>query len=501
MPSLRGNITANLLGRGWAGLISLIFLPLYLRYLDIESYGLVGLQTSLVALFSVLDFGLSTAINREFAASATRPGSIEEMRPVLTTLEVIYWGLALVAGGVTAAGSGLIATHWIQPEQLSPARVQAVVALMGLTIACQWPAALYSGGLMGLEQQVALNLLQAALALLRAIGALAVLALVSPTVEAFFVWQAVVSVVQTLLTATLLRRRLPASAGRNAFSLRVLKRLTPFAARMTGVLASWVLLVQIDKLVLSRMLSLEAFGYYTVAAAAASALFHLVSPIQLAVFPRFARLYSAKDWVQLSRIYHASCQTMAVAVLPVAAVIASFAWTVLELWTGNSQIAQNGHLVLTLLITGNALSAMLNVPYGLQVAAGRVSLPMILNFAAALLMIPLAILLSTHYRAPGGAAAWLIVNVAYVAVGMPLIHRRLLHGELRRWYRLDFVPPALASSAVAGLAAALMPSALGRLGELTWMAGGLACTLVAAVLVTGEVRSRILMAVPPFSAR
>jgi O-antigen/teichoic acid export membrane protein len=153
------------------------------------------------------------------------------------------------------------------------------------------------------------------------------------------------------------------------------------------------------------------------------------------------------------------------------------------------------------LITGNALNAMLNMPYGLQVAAGRVSLAMVLNFAAAVLMMPLAILLSVRYGAPGGAAAWLIVNVAYVAVGMPLIHRRLLHGELRRWYRSDFVPPALASAAVAGFAAALMPSTLGKLGELTWMAGGLVCALIVAVLVTGEVRSRILMAVSPSAAR
>ncbi len=501
MPSLRGNITANLLGRGWAGLISLIFLPLYLRYLGIESYGLVGLQTSLVALFSVLDFGLSTALNREFAASGARPESVKEMRSTLTTLEVLYWGAALVVGVATVAASGLIATHWVRPEQLSPETVRTAVALMGLTIACQWPGALYAGGLMGLEQQVALNLVQATMALIRAVGALAVLAMVSPTVEAFFLWQAAVSLTQTLLTAGLLRRLLPVSAGRNEFSVRLLRRLTPFAAGMTGVSISWVVLAQIDKLVLSRMLSLETFGYYTVAATAASALFHLAGPVHSAVFPRFARLYSAEDWVQLTRIYHASCQTMAVAVLPVAAVIASFAWTVLELWTGNSQVAQNGHLVLTLLITGNALNAMLNVPYGLQVAAGRVSLVMVLNFAAAVLMMPLAILLSVRYGAPGGGAAWLIVNVVYVAVGMPLIHRRLLHGELLRWYRSDFVLPALTSSAVAGLAAALMPSGLGKLGELTWMAGALMSALIAAALVTGEVRGRILAAVSPSGAR
>src|SRR5262249_43034352 len=136
-----------------------------------------------------------------------------------------------------------------------------------------------------------------------------VLALVSPSIEAFFVWQAVVSLGQTIFTAALLRHRLPAVSGRSNFSFRTLKRLAPFAAGMTGISASWVLLAQIDKLILSRMLSLEDFGYYSVAAAAASALVHLVTPVNAAVFPRLARLSVEEDWPQLRRIYHTSCQT------------------------------------------------------------------------------------------------------------------------------------------------------------------------------------------------
>lgn len=497
MPSLRGNIIANALGRGWAGLISLLFLPLYLRYLGVESYGLVGLQTSLVALFSVLDFGLSTTINRAFAASSATPAANAEMRPILTTLEVLYWAVALLLGGAIVVASGLIATHWIRPEQLSLETVRIAVALMGLTIACQWPSALYAGGLMGMEQQVVLNAAQAVMALIRALGALAVLALVSPTIEAFFIWQAAVSLSQTLLTAVLLRWRMPVSAGRNEFSFRLLKRLAPFAAGMTGLTAAWALFAQIDKIVLSRMLSLEAFGYYTVAATAAGALFHLVGPVQSAVFPRFAQLSDAGKWTSLTRIYHASSQTMAVAVLPVAAIVAVFAYEVLELWTGNTRVAQNGHLVLTLLIAGNALSAMLNVPYSLQVAAGRVSLVMMLNLLAALLMAPLTVLLCIRYGAPGGAGAWLVVNVVYVLLGTFFMHRRILRGELLRWYRSDFIPPAFASLAVAFLAAILMPSGLGKLAELAWMAGALACALVAALLVTSDLRTRILMVVAP----
>jgi O-antigen/teichoic acid export membrane protein len=348
-----------------------------------------------------------------------------------------------------------------------------------------------------MQQQVVLNAAQGVMALIRAVGALVMLALVSPTIEAFFIWQAAVSFGQTLLTAALLRRRLPESSGRNEFSFGLLKRLTPFAAGMTGVSAAWVLFAQIDKIVLSRMLSLEAFGYYTVAATAAGALFHLVGPVQSAVFPRFVQLSFARDWIPLTRIYHATAQTMAVAVLPAAAMVAVFAYEVLELWTGNSRVAQNGHLVLTLLIAGNALNAMLNVPYSLQVAAGRLSLVMMLNLLAALLMAPLTVLLCIRYGAPGGAGAWLVVNVVYVLVGMFLMHRRMLRGELLRWYRSDFVPPAFASGAVAVLAAILMPFGLGKLAELAWMAGALACALVGALLATNELRARILMVVAP----
>jgi O-antigen/teichoic acid export membrane protein len=188
---------------------------------------------------------------------------------------------------------------------------------------------------------------------------------------------------------------------------------------------------------------------------------------------------------------------MAVAVLPAAAIVAVFAYEVLDLWTGNMSVAQNGHLVLTLLIAGNALNAMLNVPYWLQVAAGRVSLVMMLNLLAALLMAPLTVLLCIRYGASGGAGAWLVVNFVYVLGGTFLMHRRMLRGELLRWYRSDFIPPAFASLAVAGIAAALMPSGLSKLAELAWMAGAFAGALVAALLVTSDLRTRILTVIAP----
>ena len=56
-----------------------IFIPIYISYLGIESYGLIGLFIILQGLLSLLDMGLSPTLNREmarFRAGVHTPESI-----------------------------------------------------------------------------------------------------------------------------------------------------------------------------------------------------------------------------------------------------------------------------------------------------------------------------------------------------------------------------------------------------------------------------------------
>ena len=40
--SLKKNILANCLGQGWSAVMGLAFIPLYIRYLGMEAYGLIA---------------------------------------------------------------------------------------------------------------------------------------------------------------------------------------------------------------------------------------------------------------------------------------------------------------------------------------------------------------------------------------------------------------------------------------------------------------------------
>ena len=64
---LKKNILANLIGNFLTAIVFVIVIPVYVKYLGVESYGLIGFFASLQIIFSVLDMGLSATLNREFA--------------------------------------------------------------------------------------------------------------------------------------------------------------------------------------------------------------------------------------------------------------------------------------------------------------------------------------------------------------------------------------------------------------------------------------------------
>src|SRR2546428_107003 len=119
MSTIKRNILANLAGKIWSGLLWLIFLPVYLKFMGVEAYGLVGFYLSLTAVLVTFDLGLSTTINRELARLSVQEGKQGEIRDVLRTLEGGCWTIALVMGTVLVAASPLITHYWLKPENLS----------------------------------------------------------------------------------------------------------------------------------------------------------------------------------------------------------------------------------------------------------------------------------------------------------------------------------------------------------------------------------------------
>jgi len=245
---------------------------------------------------------------------------------------------------------------------------------------------------------------------------------------------------------------------------------------------------QVDRVVLSKMVSLEDFGYYNLAAVAAGAIYRLVLPIFTALFPLFSSLLAVNDLKRLTQSYHRGCALASVLIWPSTVVGVLFSGPILLAWTRNAATADATHTIMALLLAGSAFNALIYVPYALQLAYGWTTLGLYMNvfgLVAAGALLPIMI---SYYGAVGAAAAKLLISCAVFALGPWIMHRRVLTGEKLRWYVNDVAKPFAVASVCAVLAALVGMSAWPQWLTILYILGVFAFTSAATALVLEDAR-------------
>ncbi len=440
---LRRNIAANFISQGWAALMGLAFIPVYLSQLGAEAYGLIGVFAVLQAWLSLMDLGITPTINREMARFGAGQHSAQSIRDLLRTLELICFGAALAAALVVTLSAPWLSTHWLQVESLPSATVEQALAAIGAVVALRLPEGLFRGALLGQERQVWLGANTAALATLRWGGAALVLHCVNPSITTFFLWQALVSLAGALWLAHATYNKLPAAPRKARFDLEQLKAVHHFAGGVALTMLLAVLLTQLDKILLSGLLSLSQLGYYTLAGTVAGGLYQLTAPLFQAFYPRLSALVATGEDAALRRNYHLGAQLVSVAAIPAALMMAFFAEPLLLLWTGDPPATAAMAPLLSLLAIGTLLNCLMNMPMALLLAYGQPSFIVRTNTIAVAILVPAILIVAPRFGASGAAWIWLTLNAGYVLIAVHFMHHRLLPQEKWRWYGAAILLPTL----------------------------------------------------------
>ena len=493
MSAVARNIAANAAGAAVGLVVLLTAVPLYLRLLGAEAYGLVGLFATLMAAATALDLGLGATLNREVARMTARSTDSPELADVVATLRAAGWLVGLVLGALFAALAPLIATRWLTPSTLSTADVRGALVLMGVAVPAIVARSVQFAGLNGLQRQALANGVQGGGTVARTALTLVALTSVAPTLTVFFVVQALLLYAEALALGVALVRSLPSTRGAGQVRPGAVRHLVGFSSGVGGTMLLGYAVMSIDQVVLSAILPLAQFGYYTVAAAAAAALGHVAYPVTTAVYPRLSQRVERTDERGVSADYHFFSQLVAVLVLPLGTLLVFLPEQVLGLWTRNAEVVSHGALVLSLRATGTVLQTFMYVPHILQLAVGWSSFAALVNAGMLVVMTPLTIGLSLAWGAPGAAAAWVVLNLGGLLFAMGRMHRRVLPGELGGWYA-RMIPPAVAAGLVGALARASLPERLSMAGSLGWLAGTFVLAAAAALVAAPTVRRRLVAA-------
>jgi O-antigen/teichoic acid export membrane protein len=491
MASVKKNVLANYFGQGWQALMSVAFVPLYIKYLGMEAYGLIGIFAILQAWLVLLDMGMKPALGREMARFTGGAHNAQSIRDLLRSIELIGFAVAgALALGIWAV-SGWLASHWVTAKHLPVGVVAHAFAVMGLVTALRFIQDIYVSGSVGLQRQVQQNVVAGITSTVRGLGAVALLAWVSPTIEAFFLWQAILSVVSLALFAGIVYRALPAAPRPARFSGPSLLIIWRFAVGLVAINLLSLLLTQVDKILLSRLLPLEAFGYYALAGVVTGVLPMVTAPIATALYPRFTELVTRRDETELRTVYHRGAQMTTVLMGSVALMLMLFGYRVLWVWTGNPSLAQKVAPLVAVMALGTMLNALLWIPYQMQLAYGWTSLTIKVNIIAVSLFVPALLLVVPSYGAMGAARVWVALNAGVLLFEIPLMHRRLLPAEMGRWWGQDVAVPLAAAAAIAFLCRWAMPRDPGKLGEFSVLLTTFLCILAAATAAAPFVRRQL----------
>ena len=185
---------------------------------------------------------------------------------------------------------------------LSHEAVASAAALIGVVIACRWPLGLYQGVLVGAQRLILVSTINIVMVTVSSVGAVAILAFVSPTVQALFIWQGVVALVFSLVMMRAAWSVLGRSDGAR-FAMQRLREVWRFSTGMTLVAATAIVLLQLDKAILSRMLNLDQFGQYMLAVLVANSLYVLLRPLFNTIYPRMTALATTAQLERLTDFY------------------------------------------------------------------------------------------------------------------------------------------------------------------------------------------------------
>lgn len=458
MAVLRNSI-ANYIGQGYSVVIGIIIMPFYLQYLGAEAYGLVGFFVLMQAWLYMLDMGLSPTLGRQIAFARGQGNGFDTVIKLLRSFEIIFLILAVLTVSSIYFSSIWIAQHWIEAESISSDTIAYCISIMGLLIGLRWFFSLYRSGIIGMEDQVWLNIINVLIVSLKFIGALLLLQFVTKDIKHFFEYQLLVGVIEAGIVGARFYQILPISASNYGFKFHYqsMKNIAPFALGIAYTSGIWILITQTDKLILSGILTLSEFGYFSLVTLVSGGLIILTGPIMQAILPRMTMLLSKNSPDDMLALYRKASQFVAVIVLPATFVIAFYSKELIYAWTGDMMAAEWGSHVLFWFSLGNGVLALSIFQYYLQSAYGKLRLHVIGSTISALIQIPIIYYAAVNYGAEGAGMAWFGFRLIWFMWWIPIVHKKFAPGLHVKWLLNDLLPIIIVSISIVSMSYYVIP--------------------------------------------
>jgi len=459
---------------------ALVALPVTVRGLGADAYGLLALVTALTGYLGLLEMGIAQAVVRYISYHRALGEGKTVVRIVLFALK--WFVVVGVVGGLALFFSAGWLAHSVLhvPPQLWDSGV-TVLRLAGLNFALGMLVSVglavpqgflrydIAGGLNGLFGTVA------------AVGPAVIVMLGHGVVAvtAFFVVANLCAVAVYIVIVVRLLRRLPMREATPWPSVR--RRALRFAAVTALTRIHTVVAAQTNRLVVGVAEGTAAAAYYQIPNMLSTRTNELLSRVAQVLFPTGAELLAREDDEGVRVLYLRSSRLFFLLNLSVTLAICVFARPLLDYWI-DVAFAEAGTVALAVFTVTQSLNAVTMAASFLNLSSERPGVNLGFSLANSIINLVTVYPLTVRYGISGAALAGLL-GAATVPLFMQYTHARILHIGSWLVLRSCYLPTVFGAGGVAALAYFLLrPLCNGLLVTLALWLVTVALSFVAAGL-------------------
>lgn len=433
------NTLANLLGRLWGAFSSIILFPVYILMLGFENFGFISFSLVLMGLMALFDLGLKATLSRSLARKDV---SQLEKAAMVATLETIYFAIALIVFALLFFGTPYIVNQWLNLKGTDATLGHFVFRTAAMEISLQMILRFYFGGLIGLEKQVLANKYLIFWGISRNALVLVPIFLV-PLLHVFFVWQAVVTLIFTLLFRWKLKAFF-SNAPWRMFQINITALSNIWRFSLGVFLISFVASIntQLDKLIIGRMLSLEHLGVYTLAIAIGTSLIFISSSVSTAILPRLTAFFSQNDRSNVRKLYSISFQVVTLILATLTTIMCLERTLILNLWLNDPNLVSEILPIFPIIIVAYSFLSLQVIPYAVAISQGITSVNNIMGLVSLVVTIPGYLFFIEKFGMIGATWVFCIVQVSSGLVYMFWINARCLHLSFIENFGINFFATA-----------------------------------------------------------
>jgi len=403
--TLAKNTILNLLGYGIPLAIGLVSIPILIKYLGTERFGILTLIWVVFGYFSIFNLGLSLATTK-FSAELIGKGESDNIPDYLWTSVFSQLLLGIVGSLILVSVTSLLVTRVlnISPEFVNEAKTSFFLIALSL------PFVLISASLRGVLEAAqrfdlvnlvkipssAMNYIIPFICVLAGIGL--------PGIVLFiFIGRIITLIVWFFLCA----KQFPQLRTNISFKKKLLKPLFSFGGWVTVSTVIVPFFEYTDRFIIGAVVTMTAVSYYTAPYEMLMKLGILPSSLVITLFPTFSALYAGKNKERIKLIFGRSFKYLFVVIGGIAVLLFFYSRYILKIWLGE-EFASQSTLVFQILCIGILINSLARIPYSFIQGIGRADVTAKLHIVEIVLYLPLVWWLIKWQGITGAAVAWTI---------------------------------------------------------------------------------------------